>query len=274
MKNPLLLKSASFINALPIPGGEVAVDVRGHLMSARSWDRALALLLWKRGWLEAAESATLRRYCRRGMVAVDIGANIGFHTLQMARWAGPQGKVYAFEPDPFNFDLLVKNVLSNALENVICLRKAVADHEGQSSLLLNPCHKGDHRLYGSPKGRTSISVETVSLDEFLSEEQRVDLIKMDIQGAEHRALLGMQKLLLRSPEAVVISELAPDLMAESGNSVEDFFKKTDELGLETALLSQDGQADFGVTSQYACGMLREGGCGELTILLRSPKNRA
>lgn len=269
MRNPLLSRLAAIVNR-PFPRGrEILVNVHGSLMAARSWDRALALLLWKWSWLEAAESAALRAQAREGMLAVDIGANIGFHTLQLSRWAGPKGRVYAFEPDPHNFELLVKNVEANGCRNVVCLRKAVADKTGEAALFLSPYNRGDHRLQGSSLGQASIRVEAVALDDLLSSEPRVDLVKMDIQGAEYRALLGMERLLRRSPGAALISELSPELLESAGDSAEAFLRKAEELGLEPSLLRRrGGQAPILPAAEIA-DLLRCRKGIEIGLLLRS-----
>lgn len=268
--NPALSKMAVLLNRLPLPGKEILLRVQGSLMAARSWDRAAALLLWKFSWAEAEESAALRLYSRPGMVAVDIGANIGFHTLQLSRWAQASGKVYAFEPDPDNFELLKRNVAANSCGNVICLRKAVADQTGAASLFLNPYNRGDHRLYGSHQDQPALAVEAVALDDFLRQEARVDVVKMDIQGAEYRALLGMRKLLLRSPGAVVVSELSPRLMAGAGNRVDDFLREAENLGLQPALLSAAGRPDWSLSYGEIAGFLQARPSEEITLLLRLP----
>lgn len=270
LKNPLVSRLASALNT-PFPGGrEVRLNVRGSLMAARSWDRALALLLWKWSWLEAAESAALQDRSHEGMIAVDIGANIGFHTLRLSRWAGSKGKVYAFEPDPHNFELLVHNVEANGCRNVVCLRKAVSDKTGQATLFLSPYNRGDHRLQAAPDGRPSVEVETVALDDILSSQPRVDLIKMDIQGAEYRALLGMEKLLRRSPGACLISELSPELLENAGDDVDSFLVKTEEFGLEPSLLSQSGGQAGPVSMKELRDLLHSRKGIEIGLLLRSP----
>lgn len=72
----------------------------------------------------------IRRYLRPGMVAVDVGANIGLHTLQMARAVGPQGRVYAVEPAPDNLKYLKRNIALNRLSQVEVLPWAASSEHG------------------------------------------------------------------------------------------------------------------------------------------------
>ena len=106
---------------------------------------------------------------------------------------GPQGHVFAFEPDPLNFALLKLNVRQNGYSDVTLVPKAVAARSERRQLFRNLANRGDHRIYASSDGRESVDIETVALDEFFAGDPRpIDFIKMDIQGAEGEALAGMQ----------------------------------------------------------------------------------
>lgn len=166
---------------------------------------------------EPLETTLLKDNLRSGQTFVDIGANIGYYTLLAARIVGPQGRVFAFEPDPDNFQLLKKNVETNGYSNVVLVPKAVSNHTGQTLLYLNPLNRGDHRLYDSSDGRRSISVELITLDDFFKVlEPTVHFIKMDIQGSEAAALTGMKKLLQLNSKIKLVSEFWPGGLKRSG----------------------------------------------------------
>lgn len=166
----------------------------------------------------------------KGDIIVDIGANIGYHTLNLAHLTGPTGRVYAFEPDQTNFRLLVENVNTNNYQNVVCVRSAVSDKNGFTQLSLSKWNSGDHRIYHPRRGgghskNRQIQVETVALDNYFKEPHGdINLIKMDIQGAEALALRGMSGLLRRYTEVKLISEFSPFLLSECGIDPEDYLR--------------------------------------------------
>ena len=122
---------------------------------------------------------------------VSIGANIGYYTLLEARAAS---SVYAIEPSPQNVELLKKNISLNQYEDRVEIYElAISDRTGKSSLSVSgaPHH---HRLLGSTEIQPEedcIEVKTTTLDDFLIDKE-VDVINMDIEGAEWLAINGMK----------------------------------------------------------------------------------
>src|SRR5207244_3754027 len=94
---------------------EGLVDVQGHKMLLDPID---TLGLSVRDVWEPLETKVVQNEVRRGSVVLDIGAHIGYYTLLMARLVGPQGRVFAFEPNPANYDLLRRNIQINSYRNV------------------------------------------------------------------------------------------------------------------------------------------------------------
>jgi len=135
------------------PRKDVQVNVQGNCMYASTADRIVALLLWKYSSHEDYEFSLMDNILQEGMTAIDIGANIGYYTLHIAKCVGPQGKVYAFEPDPENHRLLVKNIEANHYRNIIAIQKAVSKENGKTDLFFCEEHRGDHRIYDSHDGR-------------------------------------------------------------------------------------------------------------------------
>ncbi len=146
---------------------------------------------------EPDETALFLKTVKPGDTVVDAGAHVGYYTVIASRLVGPEGKVYAFEPDPANFELLRKNVQVNGLTNVVIEQKALSNRKGRIKLFIASENKGDHRIY-QPEGQTrpSVDVEAVRLDEYLrGRESKIDVLKMDTQGAEGVILEGMTGLL-------------------------------------------------------------------------------
>lgn len=154
-----------------------------------------------------------------GMVVVDIGAHVGYYTLLAAKQVGPTGKVYAFEPEQDNHALLLKNIRMNGYNNVVAARMALSDRAGTSTLYLTGLDSGRHSMYhhGLPE-RGSAPVETTTLDSFLASEEwpRVDLVKIDVEGAEVAVLDGMTRLMGKSAGLKLIIEFNPALLQDGG----------------------------------------------------------
>jgi FkbM family methyltransferase len=148
----------------------------------------------------------------RGTTVYDVGANIGYTSILLARCVGPHGRVLAFEPLPENQERLRHHVALNGLEDRVTLVPcAVGEKEGSASFLVH-VSGGMGKVEGS-HGRTEgylrrITVETVDLDTFVyARGQPVpSLIKMDIEGGEAFAFPGMQRL-LREARPIVLVEL-------------------------------------------------------------------
>lgn len=133
-------------------------------------------------------------------VAYDVGANIGYVSLLLAKRAGEGGKVFSFEPLPKNQERLQKNLDLNPNYQVRLISKAVADKSGRISFLVHDSG-GMGKVEGSlGKDRgyeQSITVDAISIDDFVYKDKKPepDLIKLDIEGGEVLALQGMQRLL-------------------------------------------------------------------------------
>jgi FkbM family methyltransferase len=201
-------------------------------------DEQDSLGLLATGDYEPYETSLLLSLATPGTTILDIGANIGFHTVQFARAVGPTGRVFSFEPDPDNLRVLGHNVRTNALANVVIVPNAVAATTGPLELFLSTENRGDHRVYDSGDGRHAIRIDAVAIDDVLAQVAGpVSLIKLDIQGAEPMALAGMQRFLAKHPEAWIATELWPIGLLRSGSSLEEYLAQLRALG--AALLRID-----------------------------------
>jgi len=129
-----------------------------------------------------------------GFVAIDVGAHLGYYALILSRIVGPNGRVIAFEPIPSNFRILSENIELNRCKNVQAVNKAVSDRSGR-------CEGAPHAESNSGSfslvkndGAESITVDAVSLDDFLKNWGRpIDFIEIDVEGAEGMVLDGARK---------------------------------------------------------------------------------
>jgi FkbM family methyltransferase len=181
-------------------------------------DRIDTLGLAAYGTYDPVATGLVRRHLQTGDVVVDVGAHIGYYTLLFARVVGPAGHVFAFEPSPENFSTLQRNVAANGHANVTLIPKAVSKKRGHLLLYLSETNLGDHRIYDpGDEPRAVIEVESVALDQFfLTYSGAIDLVKLDIQGAELAALQGMTRLLEQFPTAKLLLEFWPLGLKEFG----------------------------------------------------------
>lgn len=196
--------------------------VDGHKMLLDSTD---SLYLSINGEYEVLETSLVKKVVKPGNIVVDIGAHIGYYTLIFAKLVGPTGKVFAFEPDPENFSLLKKNIEMNGYKNVILVQKAVADKNSKIKLYLSEKNKGDHRIYDSFDNREVVEVEAIKLDDYLKDYlDKINFIKMDIEGAEGGAILGMKNLLAQNKNIKLISEFWPIGLKRFGITAAEYLK--------------------------------------------------
>jgi FkbM family methyltransferase len=174
---------------------------------------------------ERHELTMIRRLVKPGMTVVDVGANVGFYTLQMSSGAGPAGRVLAFEPDPFCFRLLRSRVQRSRVQNVEAHQLAIDDHSGDAVLYCSAYNRADNRLtqsHDEPHVETH-HVKTRSLDDFLSSEDlpAVSAIKIDVQGAEEHVLRGAQRTIAAGLEWIWI-EFSPHHLHSAGTDSRTF----------------------------------------------------
>lgn len=226
------------LNRLPV--GRRAVPLGRDRLYADTLDRWVAAQGWRFGFLAGRERALIARTVQPGMTAVDVGANIGFHTLTLARAVGASGRVHAIEPDPRNFRLLARAVGDAGCTQVRLHQAAALDRAGTTTLYVAAANRGDHRLYAADEARDTVAVATIVLDALLAAEPRVDFIKMDVQGAEADVVRGLRATLVRHPAVRILSELSPEMLERAGADAEQFFAPLRSAGFRLHVLARDG----------------------------------
>jgi FkbM family methyltransferase len=157
---------------------------------------------------------SLRIFIRPGMTCYDLGAHHGFHSFLMARFAGPGGKVYAFEPQPRNVEFIKAALLNNLETEIEVIHAAVADSTGLRTFHFVSSDSMLGKLSGTEKhpewGDATYEEETVpvvSLDDWmkLKEARPPDLMKIDVEGAESSVLMGAEKTLTSRYPLILLS---------------------------------------------------------------------
>lgn len=186
------------------------------------------------GNYETGTVTLLEQLLKPGMVFLDVGANIGFFTVLAARLVGTSGAVYAFEPEPSNFQLLSKNIQANYYENIHPLQSAVSNYTGTIELHVSKLDNGSHSINReAARGvADTVHVATTTLDEFLesADVTSVDILKIDVEGAELSVLEGMSKLLRMFPNTTLLIEYCPFLIQVSGNVPSDLLERLSKHG--------------------------------------------
>jgi FkbM family methyltransferase len=188
------------------------------------------------GDYEPQLTAWFIRTVRPGWTIVDAGANIGYYTLLASRAVGPSGRVFAFEPDPTNFEYLLRNIELNQCRNVHPLRLALSDHAGIFSFRRDRFRAEGHLVEGIPTGQDMISVESVRLDSFLEKQHVtvVHLMKFDIEGGEPAALRGVTRIAAGSPGLRLVIEYNRRALMRAGSHESELFAALRTLGFTRA----------------------------------------
>jgi FkbM family methyltransferase len=196
-----------------------------------------------KAYTDRAERQLLRRILSAGDIVVDVGANIGVYSQFLSSCVGPTGVVHSFEPSPENFKRLQS--ATRKLANVCLSQAAVGECSGTSRLYLSDKLNVDHRTYvGEGDSRQTVPIEMIALDDYFKPCQRVDLIKMDIQGYELHALRGASRVLADNPGIKLLFEFWPYALKEAGASWVELIAFLEQKGMCIRQLSSADLVPF------------------------------
>ncbi len=196
-----------------------------------------------KAYSDRGERTLLRDSLIAGAVVVDAGANIGVYSQFLSRCVGTTGVVHSFEPAPKNFRRL-QSATQN-LKNVRARQAAVGEESGRSNLYLSDRLNVDHRTYATgTHSRVIIEIDIIALDDYFTPGERVDLIKMDVQGYELHALRGAKRVLQENPRVQLLLELWPAGLEQAGDNWEHLVETLNGLGMNLSLVSTSGLIPF------------------------------
>jgi FkbM family methyltransferase len=223
------------------------------------WNDLSHAQIFKTGWTDAQNVEILSAILFPGMVFFDVGANVGFYTLVASRIVGKDGEVHSFEPNPETFGCFKENLRINALENVFANQFALSDSKQTGRLYLHrPQFQGGTSLgVASPEDALDKRVCDVScgtLDDYLrdSHRERIDVMKVDVEGAEVKLLRGGASILQAEDRPIILMEFNSGALKKIGHTCKeladlavgygyDLFRVTD-LGLSP--LEENPPSDF------------------------------
>jgi FkbM family methyltransferase len=237
-----------------LPPDAVELDTAiGTLWFDRS-DEHLTPWIRGQGVWEADVMKLLARWLKPGSLFVDVGANVGFHAVFAARLGA---HVVAVEPVPWTLELLRANVWRHGAE-VEVVEAAASDSVGTVRIAHDPAHRS-----GAAIGPEGIEVRTAPLDELVP-EGAVDVLKVDVEGAEPLVLRGASSLLARSPVLAAVVEFRNEPHA-GGESPADVLAFYQSLGFELCLLRRNGEIE---PSTHAAVLERARQLPSLNLVLR------
>jgi len=185
----------------------------------------------------------LQNHLNPGDIFLDIGANIGCYTLAASKMVTDTGKVYAFEAISGVFEKLTYNANINKLQNVVLENKAIYSKEDTLTFYVSARENmGMSSIFrhDTESGQTE-TVKAISVDQYVTEKniQKINVIKIDIEGAEMFALKGMTKT-LQNLKPLVMIELSEDVLPNTTFSKNDVVLFMEDLGYEYKAINTNG----------------------------------
>ncbi len=213
-----------------IDGINYELDLREAIDYAMYWE----------GSREPHTSHALKMLCKRGDIVFDIGANVGSHALPMASHVGAEGKVYAFEPVPWAMNRMKRNLELNDFHNLVLEPIALSDKNEEVEMKFRASFKIGSKSGVGSEGKIDeswwneceqVKVRMETLDSYVANHHidRVDLIKLDVDGFEGKVLRGGRETLGRFGPRIIM-EVAPAWTEMRGDDIRDILQALEQLG--------------------------------------------
>jgi FkbM family methyltransferase len=219
------------------------------------WTDVIGSSICVDGYYDIPSLKVFRRLLKSGMTFVDVGTHVGQYSLVASTLVGPAGAVHSFEPQPDTFDLLKHNIDNNRITNVHLNRCALSettravplyiarpDNMGQSSLRRPDNYSG-----------TAVTVPCITLDAYVQERgiRRIDLIKIDVEGAEIGVLRGARTCLSGDPKPSLMIEFWEPFQREYGTSCEEMASFLRAHGYDLFWITETGLSPYSGTESTA-----------------------
>lgn len=210
------------------------ICMRGGITYELDLTEVIDRAIWTGGW-EPETIDFLRRNIRSDDVVIEVGANVGAHTLNLAHLVGPQGKVYAFEPTVYAQTKLRVNIAHNpALEPRIVVRSELVTNRELATPIRTI--RSSWRAMESQVSPEAVAAAAIALDSL--ELSRLDAIKIDVDGYDFKVLQGAEGIIERFHPLILI-ELCEYTLQAQGDSIRDIFSLLHRLGYHAA--HEDGR---------------------------------
>jgi FkbM family methyltransferase len=220
----------------------------------------------RHGYWEPETVAFLERWLRPGMTVVDAGAHVGQHAMVASGCLGPAGRVHAFEPNPELYEVLRRNLDRAGCANVEAHALALGrSHEARPFYLHPVDNLGASSLRASRRECRAVGVQVTTLDAYLAAHDvpRVDLLKVDVEGAERDLLAGAARTLEANPDVVVVMEFLRANARRFGHTLEDLERDLLAQGFRLFTLSQYGLTPYTRAGELAATVVAARQVGRL-----------
>jgi FkbM family methyltransferase len=241
-------------NIIDIAGFKMALETKSK--TGVNHDLGFIELSKENRLYEEGESNFIIKNLQRGMTFVDVGANNGYYSLLAGKIGA--SKIYSIEPTPDTFKRLVKNIKLNKLQNkVISLNVALSDQKGTGYIHMNRYEDGQNSLLKGPnqKGRLKVTVNTLD-NLFYHDAKKIDMIKIDVEGAECQVINGGIETILKNKNIIIIFEYSVD-RKDNDKLFELLFQNgfhLYEIG-ETKIYRKEIKGENGIISRHLCNIV-------------------
>jgi FkbM family methyltransferase len=197
----------------------VPVKIHGSYMMIDLRNDGISKTLWVFRTRENLDVELVKKELRPGMNILEVGANIGYYLFLELKAMKGKGRIFAFEPDPRNVNMLKKSIPKNDKEKIVEFHPCgVSDKDGE-----NTFHIADKSNLSTFTGNSTlekskkITVKTIRIDNFKNINVPINFVRMDIEGYEFEAISGMMETLARSPKVKMLIELHPKFYGKERN---------------------------------------------------------
>jgi FkbM family methyltransferase len=211
-----------------IDGGRTVVKMIDGITYELCLDEVIDSSIYYEGCFEKDTTEAINKVCKEGFYVLDIGANVGCHTLRFAKIVGPKGKVIAFEPMPWARNKLKRNLELNNFSNVEVEKIGLSN-----TISIKKASFRNSWSLSSKKNTNNIDVEIqfTTVDLYIKQKSitKIDLIKLDIDGYEFKVLQGALKS-LKLMKPIIIIELGVYTLKNVGDNIDDLVQFVSSLG--------------------------------------------
>jgi len=229
----------------------------------------------RRGYWEALETKYFIQLLRPKALVIDAGANFGHYAMVASNAIGPEGLVIAFEPHPEVFTLLSENSALQPYKNIRAVAAGLSDENGHLLITSDEDNPGGHSFCSQAVRRAGekIKVPVYTLDSFLSETgitRPIDVIKIDVQGFEEKALKGARETIARWHPAI-FCEITSESTEDAGDSAREIlrFLKSENYRINVILADQEELLE--VSADKALQMLSNPKTEYLNFIFTAPR---
>jgi FkbM family methyltransferase len=229
-------KLSHFLPQILIPSAKGSLKMKTiygfYLIIDPVKDNGVERSIYFTGTYEKGTLYIIKNILNKGDTFIDVGANIGLMSVFASKVIGGSGKVIAFEPNPNTLALLKNNIELNKCTNITTSDYAIGNANETAKIYDRwDSNRGSATLIKPEKSTDSYDIKISTLSDVLSDSQKIDLIKLDIEGYELEALKGAENILKRDiPPALIVecSDISDNDLSKNRNEVYDYIKKLDK----------------------------------------------